>query len=61
MPKTAAQRRRRPDPPGADAIRRELAEVITAAMRSEDDAERAALIKRRNELGRRLAHLVRAE
>lgn len=53
--------RRKPEPSEADALRRELAEVITAAMRSEDDAERAALVERRNAIGRQLAHLLKSE
>lgn len=52
--------RRKPEPSEADALRLELAEVITAAMRSEDEAERAALVKRRNAIGRQLAHLLKS-
>lgn len=45
----------------AETIRHELAAVILALWRAATEAERDRLTTRRNELGRRLAHLVKTE
>lgn len=69
MPTPTAQRRRRAEPPEAcsecnestEAMRQELAAVILALLRAATEAERERLTARRNELGRRLARLVKTE
>lgn len=58
---TTQAMKRAADAPEADALRRELAEVIRAILQAPDEAERADLVKRRNAIGKQLAHLLKSE
>ncbi|MCO6450414.1 MAG: hypothetical protein J5I90_06455 [Caldilineales bacterium] len=53
------RRPRPPEPPEALALRQELAAVILAGLHAPTAAEWRRLTARRNELGRKLAHLLK--
>lgn len=53
--------RRNPEPAEAQALRLAIAATIAALVKAPTRAEHDALIAERNALGKRLAHLLRAE